>query len=128
MEIPSFVDDMCIGIVDWEGGCDMQKVETNVKRIAREVAEESRLPLEGDKEEILHLRNSKKKKNADRKYVKWLGVIFDDFLDFDMDWKARLCKARKALSGAVAAQWGCPGGGKRPTKAWLGRMVRSIAT
>ena len=46
VEIPSFIDDMCIDIVDWEGGCDMQKVEANVKRIVREVAEEYRLPLE----------------------------------------------------------------------------------
>ena len=55
----------------------MQAVETNVKRIVREVAEECSLPLEIDKEETLHLRKSRKKKSADRRYVKWLGVIFD---------------------------------------------------
>ena len=27
---------------------------------------------------------------------KWLGVIFDDSLDFDIHWKSRLAKARKA--------------------------------
>ena len=32
------------------------------------------------------------KKNADRQYVKWLGVIFDDSLDFDIHWKSRLAK------------------------------------
>ena len=31
------------------------------------------LPLETDKEEILHLRTSRKKKNGDRRYVKWGG-------------------------------------------------------
>ena len=71
---------------------------------------------------------SRKKKNADRRYVKWLGVIFDDSLDFDMHWKARLAKARKALgslSGVGASQCGmCPGGWK---KAYEG-MIRSIAT
>ena len=29
---------------------------------------------------FLHLRKSRKKRNTDRKYVKWLGVIFDDSL------------------------------------------------
>ena len=58
--------------------------EVEAKRIVWEVAEECRLPLETDKEGILHLRTSKKKKNVDRRYVKWLGVIFDDSLDFDM--------------------------------------------
>ena len=50
-------------------------------------AEECNLPLEIDKGETLHLRKSRKKKSADRRYVKWLGVIFDDSLDFDMHWK-----------------------------------------
>ena len=67
----------------------MQKVEVSVKRIVREVAEECRLSLETEKEKILHLRKSRKKRNADRKYVKWLGVIFDDSLDFGMHWKSR---------------------------------------
>ena len=69
VELPSFVDDMCTDIVVWEGSSsNMQRVETNVKRVVREVAEE----------EVLHLRKSRKKKNAGRKYAKWLGVIFDD--------------------------------------------------
>ena len=106
VELPSFVDDMCVDIIDREGdnGVNMQSVEVGVGGIVREVAEECRLPLETDKEEILHLRTSRKKKNADRKYVKWSGVIFDDSLDFDMHWKSRLAKARKAL-GALA-EWG----------------------
>ena len=33
------------------------------------------LPLETDKEKILHLRKSSKKTNTDRKHVKWLGVV-----------------------------------------------------
>ena len=66
----------------------MQQAEADAKRIMREVAEECQLPLETD-EEILQLRKIRKKKNADQKYVKWLGVIFDDSLDFDMHWKSR---------------------------------------
>ena len=72
------------------------------------------LPLEREKEEVLHMRKSRKKRNEDRKYVKWLGVIFDDSVDFDMHWKSRIVKARKslgALSGVGASQWGmCLGG------------------
>ena len=70
-ELPSFIDDMCADIVVWEGGGNMQRVESNVKRIVGEVAEECRLPLETDKEEILHLRRSRKKKNADRMLNGW---------------------------------------------------------
>ena len=97
VELPSFVDDMCTDIVVWEGGCNMDRVEANVKRVVRELAEECQMPIETDKEGVLHLRTSRNKRNADRKYVKWLGVIFDDSLDFDMHWKSRLAKARKAL-------------------------------
>ena len=101
----------------------MQLIQVNVKQIIREVVEECSVSLETDKEEILHLRMSRKKKNADRKWqVKWLGVIFDDPLDFDMHWKSRILKARKALrvpSGVGASQWDmCPGDGKKHIRAW----------
>ena len=53
----------------------------------------------------------------DQKYVKWLGVIFDDFLDSDMHQRSRLIKARKALgalSGVGGVKWSmCPGGWKK---------------
>ena len=80
------VDDICMDIVDWEANNNMAEIEASVKRIVPEVAEEFKLPLESDKEETLHLRKSRKKKNVDRKYVncKWLGVVFDDSLDFDI--------------------------------------------
>ena len=35
---------------------------------------ENNLPLETEKEEVLHLWKNRKMRNADRKYVKWLGV------------------------------------------------------
>ena len=63
----------------------------------REVAEGCSLPIEPDKEEVLYIRKSRKKKNADPKYVKWLGVFCDDSFDFHIHWKSRLAKARKAL-------------------------------
>ena len=80
VEVPSFVDDMCIDIVDWEGGCNMQKEVVNFKRIVREVEEECRLPLETDKMEVLELGKNRKKKIADWKYVKWLGVILSTLI------------------------------------------------
>ena len=127
VELPSFVDDMCFDTVDWEGVSNMQRVEADIKRIVRKVAEENHLPLEAEKEEVLHLRKTRKKRNVDRKHVKWLGVIFDDSLDFDVYWKSRIAKARKALralSGVGGLQWGmCPRGWK---KAYEG-MIRSIA-
>ena len=55
---------------------------------------------------------------------RWLGVIFDDSLDFDIQWKSRIAKASKALgvgsferSGWIA-MGDVPrgGGGKRPMK------------
>ena len=77
------------------------------------MAEVYRLPLEANKEEILHLRKSRKKRNLGQKYVKWPGVIFDDSLDFDMHWRSRLIQARKvlgALSGVGGVKWDmCPG-------------------
>ena len=55
-------------------------------------------------------------------------MIFDDSLDFDIHWKSKIAKARKALgalSGVGRSQWGmCPGGWKN---AYEG-MIRSIAT
>ena len=50
MELPSIVDGICLDIVGWEGSKNMTVVETSVMRIVREVAEECKLPLEGDKE------------------------------------------------------------------------------
>ena len=41
VELPSFVDDMCMDIIDWEGGTNMQQ-----SRGEGEVAEECKLPLE----------------------------------------------------------------------------------
>ena len=114
VEVPSFVDDICIDIIDWDVSRNMQCVEADIKRIVREVSEESNMPIETDKEEVLHIRKSRRKRNANQKFIKWLGVIFDDSLDFDIHWKSRLTKARKtlgALNGVGGAQWGmCPGG------------------
>lgn len=77
------------------------------------VAEECKLSLEGDMEEFLYLRKSRKKSNAARRNVKWLGAIFNYSLYFNMHWKSPIAKARKALaalSGVEALQWDIPWG------------------
>ena len=75
MEMPSFVNDKSADIIDWDGGNNMQQVEVEVNSIVREVAGENNLPLETEKEEVLHRQKHRKKNNVDRKYVQWLGVI-----------------------------------------------------
>ena len=105
VELLSFVDDICVDTVDWEGVSNIQRVEADIKRIVRKVAEENHLPMEAEKEEVLHLWKTRKKRNVDRKHVKWLGVIFDNSLDFDVHWKSRIAKARKAL-GALSGVGG----------------------
>ena len=39
VELPSFVDDMLVDMVNWEGGASMQSIETNAKRIIYEFAD-----------------------------------------------------------------------------------------
>ena len=72
-----------------------------------EVAEECNLPIETDKEEVLHIRKSRKKRNAERKWIKWLGVIFDDSLGTESPGSQKhVRKALGALSGVGGSQWG----------------------
>ena len=74
------------------------------------MAEERALPLEETKEERLILKVGRKKgRENERKWIKWLGIILDDQLEFDIHWKARIEKARKmlgALNGIGNSQWG----------------------
>ena len=42
VELPSFVDNMLIDMIDWEGGANMQMIETNAKKIIREVEKQRR--------------------------------------------------------------------------------------
>lgn len=60
MELPFFVNDMYMDIIDWEGVCNMQRVETSIKMIVREVTEEYKLTLEERMEEIMHLQKRRK--------------------------------------------------------------------
>ena len=40
---------------------------------------------------------SRRAKKVDRKFVKWLGAIFDNSLDFDIYWQSCVIKARKSV-------------------------------
>ena len=84
IEIPSYIDDITIDLVDWQRGIDMARVVAKAKRIAWEVAEEYRLPLEKSKEEEMLFRKTTRKKKAERKWVNWLGIICDESLTFEL--------------------------------------------
>ena len=59
--------------------------------VIKEVAEEFGLPLEDSKEEHLLLkRNNQRKGGRVKKWVKWLGIILDEDLEFDVHWKSRI--------------------------------------
>ena len=80
VEIPSYVDDIMVCILDSRGRRKMSTVLENASQIVTQVAR-----------------------------VKWLGIIIDENLLFDIHWIYRLEKARKllgALNGIGSSQWG----------------------
>ena len=108
IELPSYVDDIHLGIYDWTGKAagtrddglyhNEEELLTRDCTIITEVAAEFELPLEDSKEESLILRpRGQRKREKERKWVKWLGIILDEDLEFDVHWKKRIDKARKML-------------------------------
>jgi len=57
------------------------------------VAQENHLPLEESKHEKLVLRDRKRNKKAEVKWVKWLGIILDESLTFEKHWRSHIAKA-----------------------------------
>ena len=98
IELPSYVDDIPLRIYDHGGrGDGIQDLDgegeaigellARADRVLKEVALEWSLPLEDSKEEKLIFRKrgrKKRKRNKEIKRVKWLGVIFDEDLKFDI--------------------------------------------
>lgn len=140
IELPSQVNDIHLGIYDWKNqGARIEDTEEAANRgeelierankVLREVAEEMGLPLEETKEErlIMKVRRKKRREN-ESKWGKWLGIILDHQLEFDIHWKGRIEKARKmlgALNGIGNSQWGiCPLSWR---SAYMG-MIRTIAS
>lgn len=84
----------------------VQRASVGVK----EVAAEFDLPLAADKEDSIILRERREKgRRGFGEKVKWLGVIFDKSLTFELHWKMRIEKVR-ALIGALrevgGSRWG----------------------
>ena len=82
IEIPSYVDDILICVLDKEGKMEMKKELKQVDMVVNRVAEKWNLPLEKEKhEEIVFNSRGKgsgrKKKRAETERVKWLGIIID---------------------------------------------------
>lgn len=109
IELPSYVDDIYLGIDNWkyqatrvgeeeEDDNMAEELIERANRALKEVAEERGLLLEEAKEERLILKAGRKqKRRKERKWVKWLGITLNDQLEFNIHWKARIEKARKML-------------------------------
>ena len=140
VEFPSYVDDLHCGLyVVARGvrGLDAverkERVEDLLDRVSRtlkEVAGERGLPLAGDKEERLVLRDKlgRRGRRGVVEKVKWLGIILDEDLDFGPHWEYRIRKARSllgALEGVGSSRWGISPLSWR--QSYTG-MIRSVAS
>jgi len=113
LELPSYVDDLHLGVSRWERimarGIKMDEVLDEANKIVNRIAAENHLPLEDSKHERLVLQKKSRKKNKDVKWMKWLGIIMDESLTFKEHWKARIRKARAMLAQFNRlgnSQWG----------------------
>ena len=98
IELPSYVDDILLGIYDHgRRGAGIRDLDgkgeaigellARADQVLKEVALEKGLPLEDSKEEKLILRKGgrkKRKRNKEIERVKWLGVILDEGVEFDI--------------------------------------------
>ena len=76
----------------------MKRLLIKVDEAVKSTADSWSLPFEPSKTEWLTLR--RKGEELDRKnkkYMKWLGVILEEFLQFDLHCKQRIRKARNLL-------------------------------
>ena len=123
IELASYVDDIHLGIYDYgRRGTGIQDLDAEREairellaredRVLKEVALERDLPLEDSKEEKLILRkggSKKRNRNKAIKRVKWLGVVLDKYLEFDIHWQGGVAMVRTmlgALNGVSNLQWG----------------------
>ena len=114
IEVPSYVDDILVSVLDWKGKRELKRTLRKVDQLINEVAHQWSIPLEKDKHEEIIFRGSgkgsgRKKKRADVARVKWLGVIIDENLYFDHHWRSRIAKARGLLGSFCSlgnSQWG----------------------
>ena len=89
------------------------------------------MPTAPDKHERLVIRGREGRKTRRReetKWVKWLEIILDEDLSFDVHWQKRVKKARSllgALKGIGNSEWGLSPRGWR--QVYTG-MIRTVAT
>ena len=95
LKLPSYVDDIMTSLMDWDNRRDMSQVLETANMVIMKMAAKWNLPLEEAQTEKLVLR--RKRKGGKPDYVKWLGIILDETLSFDLHWKSRVEKARKLL-------------------------------
>ena len=132
IEIPSYVDDILVCILDKEKKGDMRAKLDQANMIVNQTAAKWTRPLEKDKHETIVFNrggtgNWKRKQIAEVERVKWLAIILGETLEFDYHWKSRIAKARKllgALNGIGSSQWGIRPGSWR--QLYTG-MVRTVA-
>jgi len=113
IKLRSHVDDLHLGVHtttrEQARGLDVMTVLNNVDGIINRVAQENHLPLEEAKHEKLVLRDKKRRRKAEVKWVKWFVIILVEILTFEKHWRSRIAKARAMLAqfnGIGNSQWG----------------------
>ena len=125
VECPSFVDDIMASLMDWEGTRDMSRLIEKTKGIVEEIANKWNLPLETSKTESLILK--RRRKRGGICYVKRLGIILDDTLQFDLHWQARIKKARNLLGAFNSIGTSQYGISPRSWRQLYTGMIRTVA-
>ena len=92
--VPSYVDDIMACVLDNDVVENIKKVLKQVDKVVGAVATKWDLPLEKEKhEEVVFNKGGvgsrKRQRRSEVEKVKWLGIIVDDTLDFDHQWKSR---------------------------------------
>ena len=125
VKCPSFVDDIMASLMDWEGTRDMSRLIEKIKGIVEEIPSKWNLSLETSKTESLILK--RRRKRGGICYVKWLGIILDDTLQFDIHWQARIKKARNLLGAFNSIGTSQYGISLRSWRQLYTGMIRTVA-
>ena len=104
IEIPSYVEEILICVLDREGKMELKRELKEVDMMVNRVATKWNLPLEKEKHEEIVFNprgrgSGRKKKRAETERVKWLGIIIDENLEFDHHWKSRIRKGKETTGG-----------------------------
>ena len=75
----------------------MLLLQKRVNKVGNQAATKQHLPLLEWKHEILVLKNKKRQKNKDVKWVKWIRITMDECFSTKKQWKFRIAKVRSML-------------------------------